>query len=836
MYSSAALEICLRFHIGSSLSPGSLAWNLINHLRFVDDASASHFCRKSLLESATQYAEALRKYSFVLKQVISSRDWIKSFDPNHPFVNPPDTPEISSVLGHQWHVMKDELFVQPDLNITRKHRGAHAGKSLCQMSPAEIEAIQPTKRVMSRLVGQLYDPSGCFFSPTKICCKLIFSQVCAEAMNDWDAGLSQELSETINKFLNYLARGMEEPLKVSRALCPEGFKVLKFVVQSDGAAFASGFTIHLIAKNASTGEVISNIMFAACHISKHSIPLNEFCGILRSVLFFYRFGILFREELLAWCVEKPIPVDFMSDSTCSLFSLNPAVKHTQVLIRNASAKIHSALSRLSTCGFKVTFSHIPGNLNSSDLCTKTIPNPLQMTRESLWLHGTPELVQDAYPDIFQKFLTWEEGNWTFHQKGTSDRCKPELGCKSQCFCAGCKKLLQRDFSLKSNISQLCSRSSKAHPLRRPLTLGKFKLCSPWEGRCSLVVARPAINQDEPVQIVDRTIHWKMVMKQMDSVFHRLPQDFIRKRLEKRSLLQCITVAARFMLLLLGQEILSNLGFSESKICLIPVTSEIFSRIGCLTLYRISTELFPRKSNRIQGIKVHGFSFLLQRYSDQFFSTVFGVDMVCLISSFDHILIRRIFEHHHEIVKHQTKPVHAMSVGYQLSQMRSGPLGVIFSNQKEKIRKLTLGCLWCRRINPEGCPNPQYVMSDPAISKLLHQSNQLFHTVYCDIFIDVQHKLFKGQRKSHATCAILITYDLFSGFLYCMFIENGTAEEVFAAFKRYFRKFRTPVRIVADKGSQFVSLEKGKMADQMTSLGPTFQCLSAHTQFGNRAER
>ena len=83
----------------------------------------------------------------------------------------------------------DTLSIIPNLNTFKKSRGAPGGPNLTEMDTATIKV---TRRVGSRLVGEMYDPTGAFTSPLTGCFKIFYSKLCMNTQG-WDDEACREL-------------------------------------------------------------------------------------------------------------------------------------------------------------------------------------------------------------------------------------------------------------------------------------------------------------------------------------------------------------------------------------------------------------------------------------------------------------------------------------------------------------------------------------------------------------------------------------------------------------------------------------------------------------------
>ena len=118
--------------------------------------------------------QALGKNGFTVKQVYSSKNWHLTYDKTSSAADyDPSKPEI--IFHHAWMWSDDTLSIIPNLGTFKKCRGAPGGPNLTEM---DTTSIKVTRRVGSRLVGEMYDPTGAFTSPLTVCFKIFYSKLC----------------------------------------------------------------------------------------------------------------------------------------------------------------------------------------------------------------------------------------------------------------------------------------------------------------------------------------------------------------------------------------------------------------------------------------------------------------------------------------------------------------------------------------------------------------------------------------------------------------------------------------------------------------------------------
>ena len=165
--------------------------------RYVDDILKSGLSQDELWKAILDMKKALEANGFSTKQIFSSKMWHKKFDKSfnqEEYVI--DKPEI--ICQHGWNWYSDTLSIVPEINLYRKRRGAPGGPNLITMNVADIGC---SKRIASRVVGQLFDPSGVFLSILTGSFKIFYSRICQNTEGWDDLPGDQELVDHFKEFL-----------------------------------------------------------------------------------------------------------------------------------------------------------------------------------------------------------------------------------------------------------------------------------------------------------------------------------------------------------------------------------------------------------------------------------------------------------------------------------------------------------------------------------------------------------------------------------------------------------------------------------------------------------
>merc|ERR1712236_167569 len=140
-------EIGLREHVAPSTENLEVQ-EMIHNTRFVDDQADSNPDRDKLVKNLKEYIQICQNYGFLHGAVSMTYNYFEGPDQNQP----------RTLLGITWLPKEDLYTPNTDWNISRKIRGTYKECSLKQMSDVDIDNIQVTRTLISRLLGQSYEP------------------------------------------------------------------------------------------------------------------------------------------------------------------------------------------------------------------------------------------------------------------------------------------------------------------------------------------------------------------------------------------------------------------------------------------------------------------------------------------------------------------------------------------------------------------------------------------------------------------------------------------------------------------------------------------------------
>ena len=150
--------------------------------------------------------------------------------------------------------------IAPLFNTHAKKRGKYDGPDLLLM---DFSTLKLTRRVMSRVLGQAYDPSGCFLNVLVASLKVLFSRVCV-VTDTWDAIIDdQEIVRDILILFNHIKAKLNTLLPFPRCFKVLGTIYKKIVGMSDGSLYMARYTLHLISGPPGTDTMNISILIGA---------------------------------------------------------------------------------------------------------------------------------------------------------------------------------------------------------------------------------------------------------------------------------------------------------------------------------------------------------------------------------------------------------------------------------------------------------------------------------------------------------------------------------------------------------------------------------------------
>ena len=799
---ACCLETILRFFVAIHLE-SPLAVKLITLMRFVDDLLMGSHSKHLLRQAIEELTDALKKVGFTFKELVSNYTWFSN--PNEEL----DLNQWIMVLSHKWYFNSDMLLNCPTFYPQKKVRGRYEGLPLSEL---KIDTLKITKRLMSRLSGQCYSLDGTMLGIIKSHFSILFGLIC-KISKTWDEEIQdKEILATTRKFLTHLKLELKNLKPMKRCHLPEGFSPRAINGFSDGAQYMSCFVFYLLSQSITipVDTFNSALINAAAKRKDHSIPGNEGIAILMLVETVYTY--LTNHYLDLFNMEPPdtFTVTIGTDSECNLWALSPTRIHKSVLIKNLSERIHLLTRDITRKhpSIKFIFYHCRGDQNPSDLNSKLLPlcNPVDLTNSNMWRHGPHEshTCDNTWPPADDRFFSVVKGttHWVAKRKD-SKNCR--------CFGTICGDQLTPHCSCSQ-----CTSNYNAGPQGNAPMI--FSLFSPF------------------IKQAEERPSWLTILQKIPLISN----EFFNRTLDKHSIKGAVASTCRFLLLYLDTQLLAM--FNLIKTNNDQILPQNFLKLGFLTLVKKSTNLFPPTGNHIKYQKVADIYFMRSRYSNETQESVFGTNLIPLLSSKDLKMNFRLFQYAH-IMKN---PGHQFSLGIAhlplnitLTRARFGLYATTTSHQRSLLSTQINRCTYCnRRKKLEDGRTFSHLPGDPMLAKFLNHENLLFNIISMDILSEISVLAHaRARAKSTYKVSILMVMDYLSGALASVVIDDSKTTNIIKGLKRIFLRYKTPAIIISDHASQFVSISTNEdLLTQLTSMNIQILTLPAGHQFKNRIER
>ena len=185
-------------------------------------------------------------------------------------------------MGQEWDLVNDTLLPIKYLAPRAKIKG----QVLKEFNKDTIKDIPVTRRLVSRVLAQLYYSRGIFLSPLVIGMNIFLSRSCKLATS---AKLDLDLSEKDTKlsmlFRDYLLHILDHFDDIETFPCcmiRVGEEALAFVASHDGSVSGYSMIGHLITGN-DKGDLRSQIVTAKNKIGKHTVVMQELLSLVLAV-------------------------------------------------------------------------------------------------------------------------------------------------------------------------------------------------------------------------------------------------------------------------------------------------------------------------------------------------------------------------------------------------------------------------------------------------------------------------------------------------------------------------------------------------------------------------
>ena len=152
-----------------------------------------------------------------------------------------DQNQLRTLLGITWNPKEYTWSPNTEWNISAKVRGIYKEHSLKHMSDADLDAIQVTRTLLSRLLGQTHEPLEKTYSSVIMYLKVL-GRKANSITTKWNEVIhDQELHSDLVRLLKHLR---DTPvLAQDRAVIPEKYKLIQLNLSGDGSEPGASSTL-----------------------------------------------------------------------------------------------------------------------------------------------------------------------------------------------------------------------------------------------------------------------------------------------------------------------------------------------------------------------------------------------------------------------------------------------------------------------------------------------------------------------------------------------------------------------------------------------------------------
>ena len=262
------------------------------------------------------------------------------------------------------------------------------------MTNDDLENIEVTRTLLSRLLGQTHEPAGKTYSSLLMCLKLLGRRA-SKLTSKWNEPiLDEELRTELVKLLKHIR---DTPILFQdRAIIPKDHRLVKLNLSGDGSEPGASNTLHALSMSNIDKSLVSRLVMASQKLGNFSVPIHELLGTLKSVSSADKY-ISCIPELLN-CKETLILSVFL-DSMCPAASLSPHKTYKSTTPRNLTIKIHLISKALCSKkpSLQIFFAHLASASLPADLNSKKVEKPLEVCNSELWRRGPDEYFELGPP-------------------------------------------------------------------------------------------------------------------------------------------------------------------------------------------------------------------------------------------------------------------------------------------------------------------------------------------------------------------------------------------------------------------------------------------------------
>ena len=162
-----------------------------------------------------------------------------------------------------------------------KTRDVYKDRSVNEMTDDDLENIEVTRTLLSRLLGQTHEPAEKTYSSLLMCLKLLGRRA-SKLTSKWNEPiLDEELRTELVKLLKHIR---DTPILFQdRAIIPKDHRLVKLNLSGDGSEPGASNTLHALSMSNIDKSLVSRLVMASQKLGNFSVPIHELMGTLKSV-------------------------------------------------------------------------------------------------------------------------------------------------------------------------------------------------------------------------------------------------------------------------------------------------------------------------------------------------------------------------------------------------------------------------------------------------------------------------------------------------------------------------------------------------------------------------
>ena len=192
-----------------------------------------------------------------------------------------DQNQLRTLLGISWDPALDTWRPNSEWNVSAKVRGVYKERSLKEMTNDELENIEVTRTLLSRLLGQTHEPTEKTYSSLLMCLKLLGRRA-NKLTSKWNEAIQdEELRTELVKLLKHI-RDTPIPFQ-DRAIIPKNHRLVKLNLSGDGSEPGASNTLHALSMSNIDQSLVSRLVMASQKLENFSVPIHKLMVTLKSI-------------------------------------------------------------------------------------------------------------------------------------------------------------------------------------------------------------------------------------------------------------------------------------------------------------------------------------------------------------------------------------------------------------------------------------------------------------------------------------------------------------------------------------------------------------------------